>query len=130
MLCLITKPYRTKTKNAILLPCSFENYPGKALSVPLLENEDHEDHDEQLPDVPPSILTDESAHSSVSSVTEEASSFYQKNFQSGWKTQAHNVLNNYHNARKARPHNDSSNRSVEPHYLERVEEEHTNMFSA
>jgi hypothetical protein len=120
-------------KNAILGSMLFrKTYPGKAPSeTPAIkETEDHDDQDEQLPDVPPSILTDESAHSSVSSVTEEASSFYQKNFQSGWKTQAHNVLNNYHNARKVRPHNDSSNRSVESHYLERVEEEHTNMFSA
>jgi hypothetical protein len=120
-------------KNAILASMLFrKTYPGKPPSeTPAVkENEDHEDHDDQLPDVPPSILTDESAYSSVSSVTEEASSFYQKNFQSGWKTQANNVLNNYHNARKVRPHNDSSNRSVESHYLERVEEEHANMFSA
>jgi hypothetical protein len=58
-----------------------KTYPGKALSSPLVtENEDHEDHDEQLPDVPPSTLTDESAHSSVSSVTEEASSFIKRIF--------------------------------------------------
>jgi hypothetical protein len=120
-------------KNAILASMLFrKTYPGKMPSKPPAskEIEDHEDHDEQVPDVPPSILTDESADSTVSSVTEEASSFYQKNFQSGWKTQAHNVLNNYHNARKVRSHKDSSNRSVESHYLERVEEEHTNMFSA
>lgn len=120
-------------QNAILASMLFrKTYPGKApsKSPATNENEDHEDYDEQLPDVPPSIMADETADSIVSSVTEEASSFYQKNFQSGWKAQAHNVLNNYHNARKVRNHNDSSNRSVESHCLERVEEEHSNMFSA
>jgi hypothetical protein len=51
--------------------------------------------------VPPAILTEGSNESVVSSVTEEASSFYEKNF-SKWSKEAHVVLNNYyHNARHA-----------------------------
>jgi hypothetical protein len=118
-------------KNAILASMLFrQTYPGKApsKSPATKKNVDHED--EQLPaDMPPSILTDES-DSTVSSVTEEASSFYQKNFESGWKYQAQNVLNNYHKARKPRSRVDPSTYSAEPYHLERVEEEYTNMFSA
>lgn len=74
----------------------------------LKRNESREDNDySQRRDdgnykVPHSVHADDAAESIVSSVTEEASSFYQKNFGGGsvhWNKQAQNVLNHY-NVRK------------------------------
>jgi hypothetical protein len=50
----------------------------------------------------PAAIDAASTASVVSSVTEEASTFYQKNLQSSYKAQAQAALNNYHNLRASR----------------------------
>lgn len=95
--------------------------------------------------VPPTIDVMERAESVASSVTEEASSFYQKNFQQ-WKSRAHSALNNYHrnndnftalNYKKQRTGAAASSSTTtsttksstgRPTWLDRVEEEHMRMF--
>ena len=92
-------------------------------------------------EVPPSIHASDETESNVSSVTEDASSFYQKHFQS-WKSQAHSVLNHYNNAKfekqksvlasvKNQRVGGSSLTSTagRPTWLDRVEEEHMRMFN-
>jgi len=95
--------------------------------------------------VPPTIDVMERAESVASSVTEEASSFYQKNFQQ-WKSRAHSALNNYHrnhdsisalNYKKQRTVAAASSSTTtsttksstgRPTWLDRVEEEQVRMF--
>lgn len=96
--------------------------------------------------VPPSISTGtDPAASVVSSVTEDASSFYQKNFQA-WRSQASSALNNYHHLKRhdtEHTGNSQAPRSVSSWsrntkgnssigrttFLDRVEEEHMRMFT-
>jgi hypothetical protein len=94
----------------------------------------------------PSTVEADNASSSCSSVTEAASAFYTTNFQQ-WKHQASSALNHYNNIKKRIPNNthrtskeNSSNderlqRAIQrppgrPTWLDRVEEEHKNMFTA
>jgi hypothetical protein len=100
--------------------------------------------------VPHSVVAESDSASFVSSVTEEASSFYDKNFSSGrsnghWNKQALNVLNQYnvkktllqardsnayhhqHLQQYGSNHNNSRRHQAEPS-LSRLEEEHVNMF--
>jgi hypothetical protein len=88
------------------------------------DDDDDDDEEALLPDVPPAILTAASTESTVSSVTEEATSFYQKNFE-GWNKQAYDALNHFHRMRKSDP-----KRYRAGGRLTSVEEEHRNMFSA
>jgi hypothetical protein len=119
--------------NAVLGSMLFRHtHPGKATTTtaPVLQAAEEDDADDAaLAGFPPSILTAESAESAVSSVTEEASSFYQKNFQ-GWKAQAHNVLNNYHKANKTRKTHPVHHLVDSQMFLDPVEEENANMFNA
>lgn len=95
------------------------------------EEEDEDDFDESNHNyrtlkVPHSVHAD-GAESCMSSVTEEASSFYQKNFQPTWTKQAQTILNCY-NVNKAKNLNQRVFEVTQK--LNRLEEEHTHMFTS
>jgi hypothetical protein len=95
------------------------------------EDEDDDDDVERagFPSKIHATKHDGRAESTVSSVTDEASSFYQKNFDA-WGKQAQNVLNHWHQAKVKESRNPNLYRADAPtNLLERVKEEHLNMFS-
>ena len=89
--------------------------------------------------VPSDIDASDREDSTVSSVTEDASSFYKKNFDSSWSKQAQNVLSHWHRAKKLRTRDPNSYQAFTPCLMDQVVEEeqqhtatkeHINMFSA
>jgi hypothetical protein len=80
--------------NAIFASMLFrQSNPDGEIKLKSHDDCDDDDDEEFQGDVPPSIMTD-GTESTVSSVTEEASTFYQKNF--AWNKQANNALARYH----------------------------------
>ena len=99
------------------------------------ENDNHQNDDDKsaIPGkVPPNIQAEDKAESTVSSVTEEASSFAENAFdgnQSGWNKQAHNVLDQWRKVQELK----SREESVLIHQVPnqgRATQEHLNMFTA
>ena len=81
--------------SAIAASMLFHSNPTEStrtLAVKEVEEQLEDGVDEDLPDVPPAVHVTDSLDA-VSSITEEASSFYHKSFQL-WSKTAHNALNN------------------------------------
>lgn len=106
--------------------------------IPLLDEDIEDDDDDvKVRGIPTSIIHAEKRDdkSSVSSVTDEASVFYQKNLL--WKQQAQSVLNQWHQAKLRENRNPNTYRADAPQQglnedLQQLNiiREHLNMFSA
>lgn len=79
--------------------------------------------------IPQSVVANSETDTIVSSVTEQASAFYNKNLggRNNWSKQAQSILQNY-NARKSHQHRDVNAKPSYRTYLSANEEEHVNIF--
>lgn len=113
------KDYMVTSREAIMASMLFRQTFSESDESNLDETEEN-DFDDCPEDLPPAITTSESSESHVSSVTEEANAFLQKNFQH-WTKHAHDVLNDYHHYRRAREETKKIEKVLEAGYA--------NMFS-